>query len=67
MKVVCQSSDENLLGCVKRGDKELGADVEFFIPRRDFELGYFRVLPGEATLGDTFAARSEEPDGEIAE
>ena len=67
VRVVCRSADQNLLADVKRTDQEVGAEVEFFIPRRDFELGYFRVLPGEATLGDTFAARSEDPDGEIAE
>ena len=67
VNVVCRSADENLLADVKRTDKELGANVEFFIPRRDFELGYFRALPGEATLGDTYVARSEKPDGEIVE
>ena len=50
---VCRSADNNLLAGVKRDDGELGADVEFFIPRRDFELGYFRVLPSAATVYDT--------------
>ncbi len=67
VRVVCHSADQNLLADVRRTDQEVGAEVEFFIPRRDFELGYFRVLPGAATIDDTFAARSEEPDGEIAE
>ena len=60
VRAVCRSADRNLRSSVKRCGGELGADVEFFIPRRDFELGYFRVLPGEATLDDTFATRSVE-------
>jgi hypothetical protein len=60
VRVVCHSADQNLLADVRRTDQEVGAEVEFFIPRRDFELGYFRVLPDEATLGDTFAEKSED-------
>ena len=60
VRAVCRSADENLLAAVKRTGEEPGESVEFFIPRRDFELGYFRVLPGEATLDDTFATRAVE-------
>lgn len=49
--VVCRGVDENLLAGVKWEDGEHGADVEFFIPRRDFELGYFRLLPEKAKIG----------------
>ena len=52
-RAICRSADRNLLSSVKRCGGELGADVEFFIPRRDFELGYFRVLPSAATVYDT--------------
>lgn len=60
VRAVCRSADNNLLAGVNCGDRELGSEVEFFIPRRDFELGYFRVLPGEATLDETIATRSVE-------
>ena len=64
VKVVCSTADENLLASVKRAADEFDAKVEFFIPKRDFELGYFRVLPGEAKLEDTFA---EKDDDDLAE
>jgi hypothetical protein len=64
-KVVCLSADENLLNGVKRNDKERDAAVEFFIPRRDFELGYFRVLPGEATVSDTYAVKTEKVENAL--
>lgn len=53
VRAVCRSADNNLLASVKRRDEEVGAAVEFFIPRRDFELGYFRVLPSAAMVCDT--------------
>lgn len=40
-----RESDEKLLADVIRDEKDSGLPVEFTIPRRDFELGYFRVWP----------------------
>ena len=64
VKVVCSTADENLLTSVKRTKEEFDAKVEFFIPKRDFELGYFRVLPREAKLEDTFAERIDDESSE---
>ena len=55
-KVVCVTKDERLLADVIRDEKDYGLPVEFTIPRRDFELGYFRVCPETMKLQDTFAA-----------
>ena len=67
--VTCGTKDEKLLDAVKQHvpavtrDRFVGA-VSFSIPRRDFELGYVGVLPGEGSLDDTFAARDEDDEGE---
>ena len=55
-KVVCVTKDEKLLADVIRDEKDYGLPVEFTIPRRDFELGYFRVCPETMKLQDTLAA-----------
>ena len=63
--VTCGTKDGKLLDTVKlhipvaKRDRFFGA-VNFSIPRRDFELGYVKVLPGVGSLDDTFATREEE-------
>ena len=60
VKVVCLTADANILAAARRADKDGDKKVEFFIPKRDFELGYFQVQPGEAKLEDTFSEKNED-------
>ena len=60
VKVVCLTADANILAAARRADKDGDKKVEFFIPKRDFELGYFRVMPGEAKFEDTFSEKNED-------
>ena len=59
-RVVCLTKDERLLADAIRDEKDRGLPVEFTIPRRDFELGYFRVCTGTMKLQDTFASAPAE-------
>lgn len=52
-RAVCLTKDENVLAGAVRKEEDYGLPVEFTIPRRDFELGYFRVRPGMRKLRDT--------------
>ena len=61
VKVVCSTADANLFSSIKLGEDASKDEVEFFIPKRDFELGYFRVLLGEGKIEDTYAAKEEDP------
>ena len=62
---MCGTQDENLLEAVKlhipvTKREQFDGTVRYSIPRDDFALGYVVALPGEGTLGETFAARVEE-------
>lgn len=54
-RVICLTKDEKLLAGAIRKEEDYGLPVEFTIPRRDFELGYFRVCPETLKLRDTFS------------